>query len=64
MQEETKEEYLARHRKGMGMHHDAEPEAYPETDKAWVGFKKWVFILLLLLFAIGIYCMFGMMRAN
>lgn len=65
MQEETKEEYLDRHRKSLGTE-DLQAEIDPETSR--LSFKerlgRIIVVLLLLAFTWTLFQIFGMMKGN
>jgi hypothetical protein len=64
MQEESKEEYLARHRKSIGpVGEEANVEVQTETNLK-TKIKNWLYLILLLVFVWIIYQMFGMMKSN
>jgi len=63
MQEESKEEYLARHRKSLGIVEEEEEEAQLTTNFT-TKIKGWFYLILLLVFIWIIYQMFGMMKSN
>lgn len=62
MQEESKEEYLARHRRSLA---STEEEEEPEPEISLTNrIKSWFYLALLLVFVWIIYQMFGMMKSN
>ncbi|MBL7931411.1 MAG: hypothetical protein JNL60_05900 [Bacteroidia bacterium] len=61
MQEESKEDFLARHRKSLGIIEEEEPADQPGR---MAGLRKWMYLILLLTFIWMIYQMFGMMKSN
>jgi hypothetical protein len=68
MQEESKEEYLARHRRELAGGGEPASENPQETEEEKIPFsarlKKWLLLLLFAAFIFGIYMLFGMLKAN
>ncbi len=65
MQEESKEEYIARHRKALGKEAANSEVESDQDEPAFIEkLKKWLYIALLLTFVWGIYQIFGMMDSN
>jgi len=68
MQEETKDEYLARLRKEQGRTDSTELNAEEEPRAEAVTFvsrlKRWFLLLLFALFIWAIYMIFGMLKSN
>ncbi|PBQ32038.1 hypothetical protein CNR22_09740 [Sphingobacteriaceae bacterium] len=69
MQEESKQDYIARHRKHLGVTDtDDRAEDNTEIDKRPAGFKarlkSLLFLLLLALFFYAILQIFGMLKSN
>jgi hypothetical protein len=65
MSEESKEEFIARHRKALGKEEQSmeeEPEERPSTTLE--SLKKWLYLTLLMAFVWAIYQIFGMMNSN
>ncbi len=66
MQEETKEDFLRRHRKALGIDPAVEDGVEDDEERRSYRayFKRLAFIVMLLAFICGIYYMFGMMKGN
>lgn len=70
MKEESKEEYLARHRKQLAANKNsddflAEIECDPDRPLSFMDkLKKWTLLLLFAAFILAIYQIFGMLNSN
>lgn len=64
MQEESKEEFLARHRKSLGIIEESEEPVAEEPSSILTRLRNWLYLILLLVFVWLVYQMFGMMKSN